>query len=164
MKIPFLKQFSPIAAGLLLACAGMGQLHAQTNAMIEGFDAYRGRILVDLKTGERYSEISPQARDTVIDALDRMQALAEPVGGEPARLDGEERTAFLADQKTVDRLLTTAEKDSRLVCRREKKTGSHRPVRMCNTVAELRRTREDSRDGMRELMKTGATMHAPPRN
>ena len=38
--------------------------------------------------------------------------------------------------------------DDRMVCRREKMTGSHRPETICKTVAQRRMEREQARDAM----------------
>ena len=69
-------------------------------------------------------------------------------------LKGKELTTELseADQVRVSNSISSIvaavsnAEDDRMVCRREKTTGSHRPETICKTVAQRRAEREQSRD------------------
>ena len=41
------------------------------------------------------------------------------------------------DQAVAQHNATTADNKDRLVCRKEKKTGSHRPIKICRTVRQI---------------------------
>jgi hypothetical protein len=58
------------------------------------------------------------------------------------------------DEQLVDNILQHAAADSRMVCRREQKIGSHFPVNVCKTVAQQKREQENAQDSMRDG-KTG---------
>lgn len=51
----------------------------------------------------------------------------------------------LARQTRLNALLDRIQEDSRLICKREQLTGSHRMTRTCSTVAEINRVSEQSR-------------------
>lgn len=99
--------------------------------------------------GETYSEISSVDRQSVADALQRMEAL---IGAEPdtSRLKEADKVQLFNDQELVNTVLTKARADSRVVCKREMAMGSHRTVSQCLTVAERRRIREQSTDFLKE--------------
>lgn len=112
------------------------------------FSEQRAAINKALGDGETYSEIQPDDVLAVQQALARMATLLG--GAETAdRLDPGTRVQLFNEQERVNSLLTKAHKDSRMVCRREKPTGSHRPTTLCLTVAERRRQREAANDFFR---------------
>ena len=63
------------------------------------------------------------------------------------------RLEVFNEQELVNTLLTEAREDSRQVCTREKKVGSHRTTTMCKTVAERRRDMEQSQGALRTNMR-----------
>ncbi|MBS9727203.1 hypothetical protein, partial [Stutzerimonas stutzeri] len=54
-------------------------------------------------------------------------------------------TAVFIAQEVHNTILTRARADSRMVCRRERSTGSNMPQSVCMTVAQRRKAQEDSR-------------------
>src|SRR3546814_19983702 len=67
------------------------------------------------------------------------------------------------DQELINNILTSADEDSRLVCRREKKTGTHMASNQCMTVAERQRAADHARE---TLLRTPphALPNCPPPN
>jgi hypothetical protein len=128
-------------------------LAATTRASIDvaagAFTEQRKAIEADLADGETYSEIGSEDRATVNHALDRIAALFQTHGSVES-LSWEDRTQMFNDQEQINNILTKAGEDSRLVCRREKKVGSHRVTTQCTTVANRRRAMEDSQNVLRE--------------
>lgn len=114
------------------------------------FEAQRAAIIAALGDGETYVEISPEDRDTVLGALSRIASTLGSVPGGVESLPSPSRMQVFNDQELVNTLLTRAREDSRLVCAREKKVGSHRHVNVCRTVADRRRDREGSLDTLRQ--------------
>ncbi|HUH90339.1 MAG TPA: hypothetical protein VLZ76_06750, partial [Lysobacter sp.] len=53
----------------------------------------------------------------------------------------------------LNQILARAADDSRLVCRRERPTGSKMPVNLCKTVAERRRVREGDKHFLMTIPK-----------
>lgn len=138
---------------LLLAIASGPAFAATTRASVDvaegGFAEQRKAIEADLADGETYSEISMEDRATVNQALNRIAGLFQTYGS-VERLSWEDRTQMFNDQEQINNILTKAGEDSRLVCRREKKVGSHRVTTQCSTVANRRRAMEDSQNVLRD--------------
>lgn len=120
-------------------------------AVAEGdFAAQRSRIEADLADGKTYAEISPADRARVRESLARISAQLNGVASvdelsEPARV------AVFNDQELINEVLTQAAADSRLLCERVEKLGSHRRVTQCETVAERRRRSQQDRDNLQQL-------------
>lgn len=115
------------------------------------------RIRAELADGETFSEITPEQQAEVQAALQRIEATLGKATT-VAELTAQERAELMNDQEVVNTILTAAREDSRLVCKREKKVGSHRATTQCFTVAERRETRERSQS---ELQRGQRTMLRP---
>lgn len=115
------------------------------------FPDQKAAIERDLR-GERYAEISAADRTRVREALGRIASALE---GKPSleALAEADRVAVFNDQEFINTTLTRAAEDSRLVCRREKKVGSHFASNVCMTVAERRRAQESAQDRVREAAR-----------
>lgn len=114
------------------------------------FEAQRNAILVALRDGKTYVEISPADMNQVRESLDRISVLLDGKGG-VGELQESAKVEVFNRQEQINTLLTQAHQDSRLVCKREKQTGSNRPTNTCLTVAERRRIREDSYYTMKNM-------------
>lgn len=137
-----------LAALLLVAGVAQGKNEAPAIDAAKGFDAQRTQVLADLEDGKTYAEISSADRNQVRMLLERMYTKINAAGG-AEQLREADRVAVFNDQEQVNTILTRARADSRLVCTREKATGSHRPQNRCLTVAERRRAREFATEEMR---------------
>lgn len=112
------------------------------------FGEQRAAINKALSDGETYSELQPADLRVVQDSLGRISTLL----GDAQTIDQmspDAKVELFNEQEKVNTLLVQAHKDSRMVCRREKPTGSHRPTTLCLTVAERRRQREAANDFFR---------------
>jgi hypothetical protein len=69
-----------------------------------------------------------------------------------------QRVELFNTQETVNRLLTRAAEDSRLVCKRERRTGSNYVTSACQTVADRRRQREAGAEALRQGTLTPASV------
>src|SRR3546814_1028880 len=81
-------------------------------------------------------------------ALARISATLEQSGG-VARLGEEQKVAVFNDQELINNILTEAGENSRLVCKRVKRTGSHMSSNQCMTVAARDRAREHAQEQIR---------------
>ena len=105
------------------------------------FAQSRADLEAVIRKTDRYSELTPRQREDLDAALDRMEHTLSTVTV-IADLKEEDKTRLYNDQELVNNVLTQAAEDSRMVCKREKKVGSHRYTNVCHTVAERRRMRE----------------------
>lgn len=137
------------AAPALAFAAQEGQL-----ALAEGdFASQRAEIESELADGKTYAEISAKDRADVRDALDRITGELAGVDS-IEELDEPSKTTVFNEQERINTILTQARADSRIVCERSRPTGSHRHVTRCQTVAERRRTMEESRDRLHRQQKS----------
>jgi hypothetical protein len=112
------------------------------------------RVELALK-GESYSEISQEDRDRAQAALARIRSRMEGLE-RVDQLHPDARTAIYNDQELVNTILTRAHADSRMVCRRERTTGSNRPQQVCMTVAQQRQISENARETMLNQQRSQA--------
>ncbi len=129
---------------------GAVSAHAENRGLdaTSDFGAQKQQIEQALQDGKLYSEIVPVDREAVRGALARIAALLSKAG-DVSHLDAEQKVAVFNDQERINTLLSKAASDSRLVCKREVKTGSHRATTQCMTVAERERAREHAQDELR---------------
>ncbi len=130
-----------IGAALALALPGAALAGAEAVNVEKGsFFEQRAAINEAFAEDRLYSEISDADRRAVIQALDKMEAVL----GERSidELNQAEKVELFNAQEIVNTKLTQASEDSRIVCRRERVTGSHMRTNVCSTVAERRKMRE----------------------
>jgi hypothetical protein len=132
-----------VFAALAAPAAWASDESAPTLDVSEPFDKQHERLRASLADGETYREITPRQRTEVNEALSRIASRLDG-GGTLEQLAAEERTQLYNDQELVNTILTQARADSRMICTRETKVGSHRPISTCLTVAERRRLQEQS--------------------
>src|SRR3546814_7357929 len=101
-----------------------------------------------------YGEIGPADRREVLAALARIRTALGP-SGDASRLNERRKLRVFNDQELINNILTSADEDSRLVCRREKKTGTHMASNQCMTVAERQRAArsEEHTSELQSLMR-----------
>jgi len=97
---------------------------------------------------EEYSEIGAEDKGKVQAAIGRIR---EHLGdrSSPEEVNPDARTLIFNDQELINTILSRAHADSRMVCRRERSTGSNRPQQVCMTVAQRREATENARDALR---------------
>lgn len=144
-----LAAFSAASAHATISASSSRAVEKQAVDMSSPFEEQKKSIEADLANGETYSEISRNDRDLVRTALQRISSALASAGSVDALTDGKKAEVF-NDQELVNNILTDAGEDSRLVCTREKKVGSHRTTTRCETVAQRRRASEESQKAMRE--------------
>ncbi|MBN6152833.1 hypothetical protein JR065_21100 [Xanthomonas sp. AmX2] len=114
-------------------------------------------IQAQLDDGKTYVELGGEQKSQVKAALlrisDVLNAHADLTG-----MPESTRVALFNDQELVNNLLVQARDDSRLICSRDKLTGSNMRTTQCSTVAERRRIKENSQhvlaEGRRDLTKS----------
>lgn len=138
-----------LAAGLVVGGEARAQFE-RLDVSKENFAQQAAKIRQDLAAPDVYSELAPADRETVLQLLERMD---RSFGDAPsaASLSPTAKTDLFNDQERINTLLSQAAEDSRVVCRRERPTGTRRSITSCTTVAEMRRSREEAIDNLRRL-------------
>ncbi|GAB3515397.1 hypothetical protein MNQ95_03515 [Pseudoxanthomonas daejeonensis] len=151
---------------LMLSALALAPLVASANIQSQGdafspekgldlsssFEAQRTAIVTALGDGKTYAEISPDDRQRVTSSLNRISGLLGDVQS-VNQLPAATKVEVFNEQELVNTLLTQAREDSRLVCTREKKVGSHRATNSCMTVAERRRAREETEQQLSKMRR-----------
>ncbi|MDN5781733.1 MAG: hypothetical protein L0H23_06890 [Luteimonas sp.] len=136
-----------VVAGLMLVAGGAMAADRKGNpdAGPSEFEAQLISIQEALDDGETYGDISSIERREVLAALARIRTALGP-SGDAGQLNERQKLQVFNDQELINNILTSADEDSQLVCRREKKTGTHLASNQCLTVAERRRAADHARD------------------
>lgn len=138
-------------AFLVLFVGAVAAEDRDTRVDINGeFAAQRQKIVSALDDGESYSEINRDQREKVLAALARIGTALQHAGSVEG-LSKEQKIAVFNDQELANAILTKAGEDSRLICKREMKTGSHRTTTQCLTVAERDRAREHAQQELGKM-------------
>lgn len=145
--------FVPALAGLLATSQALAAPAAKPPLDLSqdsaGVLTQIGQIRQELGDGKTYSEIAPGKKDEVLNALARITTAVEGAGS--GRLPPDAQVAAFNDQETVNTILTVAREDSRLICKRERATGSTMMTSQCMTVAKRRELQEGGRKNLGEM-------------
>lgn len=104
----------------------------------------RAAVVAAFEPGERFTELDASGRAKVIEGFDRMQAI---MGGASSisQLEPDAKVALFNEQALVNEILTQAQTDSRVTCKRNRTVNSRLKNSECHTVAEWDRRRERAR-------------------
>ena len=150
MRLQLCSILLALAASVSLAAAKEPKEDPISTDIAE-FPTLRAEIEEDLK-GDTYSELTRTQREEIKAALDRMEKTLAGVDS-IQNLDIDDRTQLFNDQELVNNVLTKAREDSRTICRKQVRTGSHRLNQYCRTVGEIQREREGSQDALRRFQR-----------
>ena len=118
----------------------------------EQFEAQKSVILQDIKDDQVYSEISYSDANVVRDVLDRMTGNLEGIT-DFSEMTEAQRADLFNDQELVNTILTMAENDSRLVCRRSGTLGTNFKTTTCETRKNRRERQEADRMAIDRLIR-----------
>ena len=120
------------------------------------------RALIEraVRESEQYRDLQEVDRRALFKALDRMERTLAGIRGVD-ELDDRTRTQLYNDQELINNVLTQARDDSRMICKREKKVGTHRITNICITAGERRRQKqriEDANDVLHRGVRGGDSL------
>lgn len=140
-----MRRVTVLALALVLVGAAQAKPKAEAVKMTadEPVAAQIARVDAALRSDE-YREISMEEKSRVQQALGRIRLKME--GRElVTELSPKDQTLVFNDQEVVNTVLTRAREDSRMVCRRERTTGSNMQQSVCLTVAQRRKAEANGR-------------------
>lgn len=158
MKSAGVMVLAAVAAMTLSACATTGttdtqeQWHATggnsaestrsaPNAIVvkadtkENFEAVVAAIHKQMAPGGRWQFVNPAERATIDGNFADMQTLYDKYGSVDA-MDANSKLRLANDQSSVNAILTKKDGD-RVICQSVLPVGSHLPVKMCKTYAQM---------------------------
>jgi hypothetical protein len=134
---------------LALAFAGSAQAGNDDSERISDIVSEQQRIRADAKAEERgWDNIPLEKRQELLKTQDQLMLL----------VDGKQTLGDLAPAERKDAVqkleriqaLALEAENERMVCMREKLTGTHRTQRVCRSVGDMKRWRESAKDVIRQ--------------
>ncbi|MBN8736932.1 MAG: hypothetical protein J0H27_11770 [Xanthomonadales bacterium] len=119
----------------------------------ENFEAIVAAIHQQMQPGGRWQYIDNSERTTIDGSFADMGKLYDQFGSVD-KMDQAGKVRLLADQSTVNAILTKKDGD-RLICQSEIPVGSHLPVRTCRTYAQVQAEQRGAQEMMRERAVRG---------
>lgn len=113
------------------------------------FDDQAAAIRQQMQPGGHYEFVSTSERSEVEQNLERMAAVLGR-HADPTSFSDADKTELLQAQENVNAVLTRND-GRRLICQRERATGSHLGKDKCQTFAERERARRSSENEVRRL-------------
>ncbi len=101
----------------------------------DNFEAIVAAIHQQMQPGGRWQYIDQNERAALDNSFADMAKLYDQFGSVD-KMDGPAKMRLLADQGTVNSILTKKDGD-RLICKSEMPVGSHLPVKTCRTYAQV---------------------------
>lgn len=129
---------------LLAVSVAVSATESAKLAAFEKFEIQKSAILVDIKEGIVYKEISYGDLKLVQDTLEVMSVNLGSVS-EVSAITPEAMTELRNQQELVNTILTMAENDSRQVCSRRGKLGTNFKTTTCESVKDRRQRQEADR-------------------
>lgn len=118
----------------------------------EMFEQQKATILQDIKDDVIYEEIAYSDVKIVKGALDNMSVTLASVN-DVSELSDDAKADLFNQQELVNTILTMAENDSRVVCRRRGRLGTNFKTTMCETVKDRRERQEADRLAIDNLIR-----------
>jgi hypothetical protein len=113
----------------------------------DNFAAVVAAIQQQMQPGGRWQYINNQERATINGSFGDMKTLYDQFGSVD-KMDQAARTRLLADQNTVNAILTQKDGD-RLICETSMPVGSHLPIKTCKTYAQMQAQQRGAQEFMR---------------
>lgn len=145
---------------LSLCLPGTLSATARTTGALSEIHAQQVQLRQEALAGQgRFKDLGAAEREALVAKQDRFLALT--MGRQSLdELSMDDRMSAINTLEAINATITRAE-DERLVCERIKQVGSHRPTRVCRTVAELREARQAAEKLMEERPACGQTCREP---
>lgn len=118
----------------------------------ENFEAIVAAIHQQMQPGHRWQYVDNNERATIDGSFADMGKLYDQFGSVD-KMDQNAKVRLLADQSTVNTILTKKDGD-RLICQSELPVGSHLPVKTCRTYSQIQAQQRNAQDYLRQSFGT----------
>jgi len=145
-----LRKFILLSA--LLASTSVAALETTKLSAFQHFEEQKSIILKDISNNTVYNEISYSDMKTVKHTLDLMSSTLEDVTDVNELTEGQ-RADLFNNQGLVNTILTMAENDSRMVCRRRGTLGTNFKTTTCETVRDRRQRQQADRHAIDRFLR-----------
>lgn len=138
---------APVTSGVEIPKDAKGKPVVRADTK-ENFEAIEAAIRQQMQPGGRWQYMDNGERSTIDNSFADMDQLYTKFGSVD-KMDQPAKMRLLADQSTVNAILTRKDGD-RLICQSVAPVGSHLPVRTCRTFAQMQ---AETRNAQRELLE-----------
>lgn len=145
-----LRKFILLSA--LLASASVAAVETTKLSAFQHFEEQKSIILKDISDNTVYNEISYSDMKMVKQTLDLMSSTLEDVI-DVNNLTENQKADLFNHQSLVNTILTMAENDSRMVCRRRSTLGTNFKTTTCETVRDRRERQEADRLAINRFLR-----------
>ena len=121
----------------------------------ENFEAIVAAIHQQMQPGGRWQFVDNNERATIDGSFADMDKLYAQFGSVD-KMDQAAKVRLLADQSTVNAILTRKDGD-RLICDSEIPVGSHLPIKTCKTYAQIQAEQRGAQEMLRQMAPTVQT-------
>lgn len=115
----------------------------------DNFEAIVAAIHQQMQPGGRWQFIDKSERATIDGSFADMGKLYDQFGSVD-KMDQNAKVRLLADQSTVNAILTKKDGD-RLICQTEMPVGSHLPVKTCKSYAQIQAEQRGAQEMLRQM-------------
>lgn len=115
----------------------------------ENFAAVEAAIRKQMGPGGRWQYVNTRERATIDGSFADMAKLYDQYGSVD-RMDQSAKVRLLADQSTINAILTRKDGD-RLICTSEVPVGSHLPVKRCRTYSQIQAEQFQAQKSLQDL-------------
>lgn len=140
---------APLSSRAVPQVNGKPLINAETQGK---FEAVANAVRQQMLPGGRWQFVDKRERAMVEDSFADMSKLFRQFGS-VNKMDDNTKLRLLADQSTVNAILTKRDGD-RLICNSIVPVGSHLPVKTCRTYSQIQIEQRDTQDS---LWKANAT-------
>lgn len=119
----------------------------------DAFETVSAWVRTQMDDGGRYAHVTADERSKVNTRLDEMDRLFGDKT-DVSQMNAADKAAMLTKQEEVNAILAKHD-NQRVICKYERPVGSHIPVQVCHTVAEMEASRRNSQQFMQQAQKIG---------
>jgi len=148
------------AFAVLLAFAAAMPLAAKENpspavnaSSKDAFETVSAWVRTQMGDGGRYAHVTADERAKVNTRLDEMDRLFGDKA-DVSEMSATDKAAMFTKQEEVNAILAKHD-NQRMICKYERPVGSHIPVQVCHTAAEIEESRRNSQQFMQQSIKSG---------
>lgn len=144
----------PLSGATVPEVDGKPTINADTGAK---FEAVATAVRQQMQPGGRWQFVEKNERAMIDDSFADMSKLFGQFGSVD-KMDDNAKVRLLADQSTVNAILTKKDGD-RLICESVIPVGSHLPVKTCRTYSQIQTEQRDTQNSLWKVNATRQQMH-----
>lgn len=145
---------APLSSAAVPEVDGKPAVNANTK---DKFEVIAAAVRQQMQPGGRWQFVDKKEREMIDDSFADMGKVFGQFGSVD-KMDDSTKVRLLADQSTVNAILTKKDGD-RLICKNVIPVGSHLPVKTCRTYSQIQLEERGTQDSLQKIKATRQQMH-----